>query len=684
MANDFSMRHPLEQQALDRWQDRVRQDAKREDDPDQQTRQHRRRVDRSRWGNVAPQLVGRAAPNYRAVGALANMGFDKLPRSAQRNLKRAGKSIAGRTKSFAAGVRASYEKPLANLRSAQDLLKSRHAEVTRAGRDVGKLNRSVRQSPQPYWNEYFGRPIRQRLADARQAYQAQSAVVRSLARHPVVKLDRAVRSVRDGSVKAWQGVRDGSVKAWQGLKDAASRVKGAGSAGLSRYAAAHPTQAKVGHWFADPFKADRALGKGVRGLGKAAKWTATAPVKGSFKAGVWMANQPQKAAVLFGTGRAAAFARAALSPKAGAAGFALGRSIDAIKAYNDMNPGDISGLNEEHELGITTADGKRHRVEWKNPGWSDAIFSKKMLAGLARGSINAVGDFTLGAVGDNGWLYKTDPEWKWADGDYESYKEEQRKLSQLLEEGYNPVTGEALRDADTGEDLSASIAKQSREIARHLRDSRLEAIYERSFDPEYYRTHKDQVDAAFKEMQQSHIGSDAFDPDRSSLAPVGGATGRSFAQTTKPWEVDADGLRREVDRLRGKYQSKMSDAQDNVLNWDTWSKEHKGMLDAMFHGRSYTGQDYLDKVAASLSREHETRINRLMSSRAAQDVIRQNRDSAYNLAVGGSADYAEDFRADLSDAKDFNDAWSQMSDVERLSWDPRDYPTVDENDEESW
>lgn len=717
MVHDLSMRHPLDQRAYDRWNDQVKQSARREDR--RPTRTWEKSAGHYRATGIGNQIAARALTYPKQTAAIARKVYGKLPAGARSKIGAAGSRVKAAVRMVVRpGVKSVVQSASEIGRGSYWAARTGLAGVARHGGRVGKaagrLSRfmgdvaAVRALPalnqerlragraaaafkrgKGSFDAARGAGLEIARLTANRAYRKNAP---RAARYWAGRVGKAHSAIKRGANSAAGFVRsmatDPTARAAfaNKAKSVADKAKSVIGGVAHNYAQAHPKMAKAGHAVADAFKADRALGKGARGLGKFAKWTATAPAKGTFKAGVWMVNQPQKAARLFGAGRAAQVARGVLGPVAGSASFALGRTLGAVNAYNQMAPGDWSDLGEKQHLYISTGDGKRHKIKWRNPGLADALFSRKMAGGLVRGAIDGAGDVLLGAVGSTGWLYKTDPEWKWADGDYESYKQEQDKLSRMLEDGYNPVTGEALRDAKTGESLAGAIAEQSRKLARQLRDARLEAIYERSFDPEYYRTHKDQVDAAFKEMAQTGVTDEAFNPDRSTLAPVGGAPARRFAQTAKPWETDAAGLRLELDRIRDKYEAKRAAALDNAANWTVWSAEHKGMLDAMFHGGEYTARDYLDRVDANLAREQELRYNRLLGANSAQELKEQNKRVAYALAEGSDADYDDDMRAfgargtpveerrRLSEGlRAFEDQWASMSPLEQLTWDARDY-----------
>lgn len=720
MVYDLSMRHPLDQRAYDRWNDQVKRSARREDR--RPTRTWEKSAGHYRATGIGNQIAARALTYPKQTAAIARKVYGKLPAGARSKIGAAGSRVKAAVRMVVrpgvkSAVQSVSEIGRGSYRAARTGLAGVARHGGRVGKAAGRLSRfmgdvaAVRALPalnqerlragraaaafkrgKGPFDAARGAGLETAQRTANRAYRKNAP---RAARYWAGRVGKAHSAIKRGANSAAGFVRsmatDPTARAAfaNKAKSVADKAKSVIGGVAHNYAQAHPKMAKAGHAVADAFKADRALGKGARGLGKFAKWTATAPAKGPFKAGVWMVNQPQKAARLFGAGRAAQVARRVLDPVAESASFALGRTLGAVNAYNQMAPGDWSDLGEKQHLYISTGDGKRHKIKWRNPGLADALFSRKMAGGLVRGAIDGAGDILLGAVGSTGWLYKTDPEWKWVDGDYESYKQEQDKLSRMLEDGYNPVTGEALRDAKTGESLggaiAGAIAEQSRKLARQLRDARLEAIYERSFDPEYYRTHKDQVDAAFKEMAQTGVTDEAFNPDRSTLAPVGGAPAHRFAQTAKPWETDAAGLRLELDRIRDKYEAKRAAALDNAANWTVWSAEHKGMLDAMFHGGEYTARDYLDRVDANLAREQELRYNRLLGANSAQELKEQNKRAAYALAEGSDADYDDDMRAlgargtpaekrRLSEGlRAFEDQWASMSPLEQLTWDARDY-----------
>lgn len=621
---DESMRHPLDAAARQRWEQQIKKDASKLD---------KERVrDGSRAKNVLLQTAARTyvspmaqsliASRLRPYGQVAGMAaraanVSAWPRAAGRFV--GGNRVLNRAMHEAGDVYGAVRQAATALRVRRDAAVAAHRLYRQAAEQaaLGKLHRN------PFMLEAAERMLRGAYHSSRRAYGE--------AAHRIGKyLHRAERFVESDAPRA-----------------------------AGRFVGRHPKVFGIG---------DSTVAKGVRavrkGVGAAAKWT----VKGPYEGLKWVAGQPGKLARFIPVTNVAGRTTAQLiGPKAGPSAIAFGRGFNAlvqgIEAWDD-----VGQLGATQRMYVDTGDGKRHKVKWSNPGMADAVFSAKMAEGLVRGTVDALGDLALGAFGTDGWLYKTDSEWDWGSGDYESYKRGQDRMARLLEEGYNPVTGEALRDASTGENLSGAIAAQNRKLAKSLRDARLEAIYSRSFDPEYYRKNKAQVDEAFKEMSAGGVTQDDLDPDRPTLAAVGGPTEKPFVQTATPWAVDADGLRAELSRKKQIRDDRLAAIDDNVLNWDVWSKEHAAMLNAMSGGAGMTAEDYRARAYDNVLREHEISTSRLLSANAARGVMDGNKSDLYNLIVGGVSDLSSDIDRGDNFARYFSDAWSELPDDLKLAF----------------
>lgn len=332
-----------------------------------------------------------------------------------------------------------------------------------------------------------------------------------------------------------------------------------------------------------------------------------------------------------------------------AGGFAMGAWIDAglnwAEASADAKKMGYTGFFGKggmwEDLGrvnrtetVRDDKGVEHVVDYRNPTLGSVVTSKEYWGEVTRGTVR---NLTFGIFGQDkyGW-----------EQDGRSHEERSKQWNERYLAGLNPDTGEVIRDRN-GNDISHILAKQRMAIQMQANRAQGIAAYFMSFDP----ANKDKV----KSIGNAALGRDALGfAANAQTDAVGFITAVKHLGELKDQQIEAarqmavqGGQNRFVDRRMGQFQK-------------------SGMT------REQAVEAYVQEVSRHQDREYEKRLGMMLKSDAAAKASDMNRKFAY-LALTGR-DYDVDTKSDLAEGAkqgyaDFNAAWGEMSDRDRVLFD---------------
>lgn len=332
-----------------------------------------------------------------------------------------------------------------------------------------------------------------------------------------------------------------------------------------------------------------------------------------------------------------------------AGGFATGAWIDAglnwAEASADAREMGYTGFFGEggmweslgkakHTETVRDDDGVEHVVDYRNPTLDDIITSKEYWGEATRGTLR---NLTFGIFGQDkyGW-----------EQDGRSPEESSKLWNARYLAGLDPDTGEVIRDRD-GNDVSHILAKQRLAEQSQVNRAKNITAYFMSFDP----ANKDKV----KGVGNTSLG-------RGTLG---------FAENA---QTDAIGFIAAVKHLgelkdqqiEAARQMAVQGGQDRHVDRRMSQLQRSGMT------REQAVEAFMQEVGKHQDKQYEERLGMMLKSDAAAKASDMNRKFAY-LALTGR-DYDVDTKSDLAegakqDYNDFNAAWYEMSDRDRVLFD---------------
>lgn len=332
-----------------------------------------------------------------------------------------------------------------------------------------------------------------------------------------------------------------------------------------------------------------------------------------------------------------------------ASGFAMGAWIDAglnwAEASADAKKMGYTGFFGKggmwEDLGrvnrtetVRDDKGVEHVVDYRNPTLGSVVTSKEYWGEVTRGTVR---NLTFGIFGQDkyGW-----------EQDGRSHEERSKQWNERYLAGLNPDTGEVIRDRN-GNDISHILAKQRMATQMQINRAQGIAAYFMSFDP----ANKDKV----KSIGNAALGRDAL----------------GFAANA---QTDAVGFITAVKHLGELKDQKIEAVRQMAVQGGQNRHVDKRLLRLQESGmtREQAVEAYMQEVSRSQDREYEKRLGMMLKSDAAAKASNMNRNYAY-LALTGR-DYDVDTKSDLAaGAKqgyaDFNAAWGEMSDRDRVLFD---------------
>lgn len=332
-----------------------------------------------------------------------------------------------------------------------------------------------------------------------------------------------------------------------------------------------------------------------------------------------------------------------------AGGFAMGAWIDAglnwAEASADARKMGYTGFfgkggmwnalgKVNHTETVRDDEGVEHVVDYRNPTLGRVVTSKEYWGEVTRGTLR---NLTFGIFGQDkyGW-----------EQDGRSPEESSKQWNERYLAGLDPDTGEVVRDRN-GNDVSHILAKQR--IAAQTQVNRAQGIaaYFMSFDP----ANKDKV----KGVGNASLGRGALGfAENAQTDAVGFITAVKHLGELKDQQMEAarqmavrGGQNRHVDRRMSQLQ-------------------RSGMT------REQAVEAFMQEVGKHQDKQYEKRLGMMLKSDAAAKASDMNRKFAY-LALTGR-DYDVDTKSDLAEGAkqgyaDFNAAWGEMSDRDRVLFD---------------
>lgn len=308
----------------------------------------------------------------------------------------------------------------------------------------------------------------------------------------------------------------------------------------------------------------------------------------------------------------------------GATGFAVSTWIDAgVQAY-DFLTDPTASLGDVGKETVDTVEG--HQVVRRNPGWWDATLGNseywsEVLKGGARAA--TFGFFGNGEAGQG--LFESDAEFA------ERKKRESDAQETRWLKGYDVQTGKPLVDRDTGEDISAKVAKIRQAALGQAKERTLQAQLIGAFDPrtKYSQQTKDELRSRFK----------GFDPDNLNL--------ETYAAM-----IDALGSRR---------QKALEEMESNVANFEQFAAAQPDRV----RRHLTTAEAYRGYRTKAIEKEYSENMGHMLANtKLAGELADRRRDALY-LGVTGR-NYRDDVSAQLKGEDDtffreFNKEWGGMS-----------------------
>ena len=332
-----------------------------------------------------------------------------------------------------------------------------------------------------------------------------------------------------------------------------------------------------------------------------------------------------------------------------AGGFAMGAWIDAglnwAEASADARKMGYTGFfgkggmwnalgKVNHTETVRDDEGVEHVVDYRNPTLGRVVTSKEYWGEVTRGTLR---NLTFGIFGQDkyGW-----------EQDGRSPEESSKQWNERYLAGLDPDTGEVVRDRN-GNDVSHILAKQRIAAQTQLNRAQGIAAYFMSFDP----ANKDKV----KGVGNASLGRGALGfAENAQTDAVGFITAVKHLGELKDQQMEAarqmavrGGQNRHVDRRMSQLQ-------------------RSGMT------REQAVEAFMQEVGKHQDKQYEKRLGMMLKSDAAAKASDMNRKFAY-LALTGR-DYDVDTKSDLAEGAkqgyaDFNAAWGEMSDRDRVLFD---------------
>lgn len=278
--------------------------------------------------------------------------------------------------------------------------------------------------------------------------------------------------------------------------------------------------------------------------------------------------------------------------------------------------------------------GVEHVVDYRNPTLGSVVTSKEYWGEVTRGTVR---NLTFGIFGQDkyGW-----------EQDGRSHEKQMEDWNDRWLRGLDPQTGQPIRDRN-GNDISEILKTQRMAAQERINKANNIAAYFMSFDP----ANKDKISKGW-------------------VASEGGKA-LGFAANA---QTDAVGFIAAVKHLGELKDQKIEAVRQMAVQGGQNRHVDKRLSRLQESGmtREQAVEAYMQEVSRIQDREYEKRLGMMLKSDAAAKASNMNRNYAY-LALTGR-DYDVDTKSDLAaGAKqgyaDFNAAWGEMSDRDRVLFD---------------
>ena len=332
-----------------------------------------------------------------------------------------------------------------------------------------------------------------------------------------------------------------------------------------------------------------------------------------------------------------------------AGGFALGAWIDAglnwAEASADAKKMGYTGFFGKggmwEDLGrartervVDEKTGQVHDAVYRNPTLGSVLTSKEYWGEVTRGTVR---NLTFGIFGQDkyGW-----------EQDGRSHEEQMKQWNQNWLAGLDPMTGKVIRDTQ-GNDISHIIARQRQAAQDMVNRANNIAAYFMSFDP----ANKDKIS---KSWSASEGGKALGFAANAQTDAVGFITAVKHLGELKDQQIEAA------------RQMAVQGGQDRIVDRRVRVLQRSGMT------REQAVEAYVQEASKFQNETYEKRLGMMLKSDAAAKASNMNRNYAY-LALTGR-DYDVDTKSDLAEGAkqgyaDFNAAWGEMSDRDRVLFD---------------
>lgn len=332
-----------------------------------------------------------------------------------------------------------------------------------------------------------------------------------------------------------------------------------------------------------------------------------------------------------------------------AGGFATGAWIDAglnwAEASADARKMGYTGFfgkggmwgslgKANHAETVRDDNGVEHVVDYRNPTLGDVVTSKEYWGEVARGTLR---NLTFGIFGQDKY------EWE---QDGRPPEERSKQWNERYLAGLDPATGEVIRDRN-GNDVSHILAKQRMAEQAQVNRAQGIAAYFMSFDP----ANKDKAKGA----GNASIGRGALGFAANAQTDAAGfITAVKHLGELKDQQIEAA------------RQMAVQGGQNRYVDRRMSQLQRSGMT------REQAVEAYVQEVGRHQDKQYEERLGMMLKSDAAAKASDMNRKFAY-LALTGR-DYDVDTKSDLAEGAkqgyaDFNAAWGEMSDRDRVLFD---------------
>lgn len=287
-----------------------------------------------------------------------------------------------------------------------------------------------------------------------------------------------------------------------------------------------------------------------------------------------------------------------------------------------------------HTETVRDDNGVEHVVDYHNPTLGDVVTSKEYWGEVTRGTLR---NLTFGIFGQDKY------EWE---QDGRPPEERSKQWNERYLAGLDPATGEVIRDRN-GNDVSHILAKQRMAEQAQVNRAQGIAAYFMSFDP----ANKDKAKGA----GNASIGRGALGfAANAQTDAVGFITAVKHLGELKDQQIEAA------------RQMAVQGGQNRYVDRRMSQLQRSGMT------REQAVEAYVQEVGRHQDKQYEERLGMMLKSDAAAKASDMNRKFAY-LALTGR-DYDVDTKSDLAEGAkqgyaDFNAAWGEMSDRDRVLFD---------------